>query len=241
MNTWRSSFGLLLTLKLKNMETTSNAYDLLCFLFVGGLLGILGQGIRIIIGLKKLDQQRAIDEDKAELFTSNRLFVSIFIGFIAGSLALLTKWGTLPKFDHELILTIITAGYAGADFIEGLFNTYFKKLNSTGQAREVAARSGITTKKLNYPLQKQSLFTVEDEVKIAILVTDGEFRPDPSSLNNDKEMSDFNFSDMQHIVLTDRFNDIVKNRNPNGKAILISQILDCKTVQDCIDLVTNAI
>lgn len=119
-------------------------------ILVGGLLGILGQGIRAIVGMKKMrdakvtnnvNQAKAASTNATNKANNNneppvvpvvvpdaeydpkRFWMSIFIGFVAGALASLftVKW---PEGDPEKLktvwLTIIGAGYAGTDFIEGL-------------------------------------------------------------------------------------------------------------------------
>ena len=97
--------------------------QLLFEILTGGLLGILGQGIRLIVGISKGNPDTET--------VKKQLFISLFIGFIAGTLALVIK---APKPDEmqltnkELILTIIAAGYAGADFIEGIMNAIKSKI-----------------------------------------------------------------------------------------------------------------
>jgi len=99
------------------------ANQLLINIALGGVLGIIGQGIRVIIGLGKAEPDT--------LPQPGRLLYSLFIGLIAGALAMLVKT-TKPEgkiiIDKELILAIIAAGYAGADFIEGIFNTMKNKV-----------------------------------------------------------------------------------------------------------------
>lgn len=81
--------------------------------------------------------------------------------------------------------------------------------------------------------------SIEEDVKIAILETDGDNHPNPSTLTNDKSISDFNFSDIQYIDLTDEFNKIAQKKNKKAK-ISISDVKDCEKVKDCIELVTNS-
>jgi uncharacterized membrane protein YeaQ/YmgE (transglycosylase-associated protein family) len=107
--------------------------DMISQILVGGLLGILGQGIRIIVGMKKLhtdNTAKKIAGDATEGFSASRLMLSIFIGFVAGAIASLVKGDAPSNSDKTtFIFTIMAAGYSGADFIEGVFNTYIKKLN----------------------------------------------------------------------------------------------------------------
>ncbi|MCF6130902.1 hypothetical protein [Flavobacterium wongokense] len=104
------------------METT----QLLVAIVTGGVLGMMGQGIRFIIGMGKEDPNKPV--------MAGKLSQGLVIGFIAGALAMLIK---APKAEEmtianrELWFTIVAAGYAGADFIEGIFNTLKNKLNAS--------------------------------------------------------------------------------------------------------------
>ena len=102
-------------------------------IIAGGLLGTLGQGVRIAVGLKKFNETNATltAQGKApEKFDPGRLIISSFIGFVAGAIGMLVKGASLGKdgqYDTEAIVTIIAIGYSGADFIEGVFNTYINR------------------------------------------------------------------------------------------------------------------
>lgn len=100
-------------------------------LILGGFLGMIGQGIRVVAGLKKVnDQASAEGKSFSMLFQGSTLGLSLLIGFIAGTLAIIGVTGgtTLGNPTKELIVTIIGAGYAGTDFIEGFIK---KKLPAT--------------------------------------------------------------------------------------------------------------
>ena len=100
----------------------------------GGLLGALGQGVRTAVGLKKFNEDnsaKATENKPVEQFSVSRMVISIFIGFVAGAIGMLVKGASLAvdgNYSTESIITIIAIGYSGADFIEGLFNTYIKKV-----------------------------------------------------------------------------------------------------------------
>ena len=106
----------------------------------GGLLGALGQGVRTAVGLKKFNEDntaKAAANKPVEQFSISRMVISIFIGFVAGAIGMLVKGsGLAVKGDYstESIVTIITIGYSGADFIEGVFNTYIKKIVPSGSS-----------------------------------------------------------------------------------------------------------
>ena len=100
----------------------------------GGLLGALGQGVRTAVGLKKFNEDNtanAASNKPVEEFSVSRMVISIFIGFVAGALGMIVKgYGKDVNADlpTETIIMIIAIGYSGADFIEGVFNTYIKKV-----------------------------------------------------------------------------------------------------------------
>lgn len=87
---------------------------------VGGLFGMLGQGLRVVVGLKKLND-RALQAGLpfTELFKPSSLIVSLLIGFIAGVLGILTANLNLQAITRENIMLLVGVGYTGADFIEG--------------------------------------------------------------------------------------------------------------------------
>jgi hypothetical protein len=113
-----------------------NTQQLLLQLLLGGLLGITGQGIRIIIGLKKQNDEAQIARVALRnLIDANRLRTSVFIGFVAGVLAMLGFAGFTEELSaaakplKEIIMGVIAAGYAGTDFIEGFMNRNLPKSN----------------------------------------------------------------------------------------------------------------
>lgn len=101
--------------------TTHNIYEWTTLLAVGGLFGAMGQGARVIVGLKKLkelNQDKAPDEQ--DVFVAGRLVVSLMIGFIAGGLGGLTVLSFDPRLALSSMIAVAAIGYAGADAIEGM-------------------------------------------------------------------------------------------------------------------------
>lgn len=109
--------------------------EIINVVLAGGLLGALGQGVRTAVGLKKFNednQAKAAENKPVEQFSISRLVISIFTGFVAGAIGMLVKGTSLSvngDYSTESIITIIAIGYSGADFIEGVFNTYIKKVD----------------------------------------------------------------------------------------------------------------
>lgn len=118
----------------------------------GGLLGSLGQGVRIAVGLKKFNEsnsEKVAQNKPPEEFSTSRMLISIFIGFVAGAIGMLIKGnslatvqGSVKDYGTEAIITIIAIGYSGADFIEGVFNTYINKFNPTNTSSKKEQKAG---------------------------------------------------------------------------------------------------
>ena len=120
--------------------------ELLNTLLLGSFLGIIGQGIRTIVGMKKLnDEAEQAKRTVSAMFERPRFFLSIFIGLVAGSLA------TLPILEkvkdvwtYEMISMIIASGYAGTDFIEGFVRKYYP--NDSSNQQIVAPQATVEAK-----------------------------------------------------------------------------------------------
>lgn len=105
--------------KNENMEPLT----LINHIILGGILGMLGQIIRVLVGLRKMAKRN-------EEYEASRMFISIVIGFTAGALGII-----MLHFQKQLaktisakdIILLISTGYAGVDFIEGFFRTMIKK------------------------------------------------------------------------------------------------------------------
>jgi len=97
-------------------------------ILLGGLMGLFGQGIRAVVGLKTMVDY-ASDQQTSEydLFNAARIVISLVIGFLAGIAAtLILGIKTLMDDPGNLhtLLGIAAAGYAGTDAIEGFISKY---------------------------------------------------------------------------------------------------------------------
>lgn len=93
-------------------------YEVFTFIVLGTLLGILGQILRVVVGIKKeIEQASAVEKPLKDSFDSIRLAISLMIGGVAGGLGAISLLGT--EVNRELLLTLVAIGYSGADFIEG--------------------------------------------------------------------------------------------------------------------------
>lgn len=93
---------------------------ILTALFLAGLMGLVGQGARVVVGLKKLrDENLEQSPSEQDSFIASRLFVSLMIGFITGIAAgFLLGLPEIAKGGIEMLMGLAAAGYAGTDAIE---------------------------------------------------------------------------------------------------------------------------
>lgn len=119
--------------------TTYTASAWLSLLACGGVFGVLGQAVRIVPGVHKLN--RGATPRPREPFEWQVLLMSLLFGAIAGMLAALVGHDTLlraddtPKMGLSVVLSLMAAGYAGADFIEA-----FAGRRSTHRSTETATK-----------------------------------------------------------------------------------------------------
>ncbi len=97
-------------------------YSTLAALLLCGLLGLLGQGIRAVVGLKNSGSLASENPSEQSVFSAAYLSLSLMIGFIVGVLAgialNLETIVTVDPNNWKLLLGIVGSGYIGADFIE---------------------------------------------------------------------------------------------------------------------------
>ncbi|OOG39142.1 hypothetical protein [Rhodanobacter sp. C05] len=110
-----------------------NAQTWLIILVLGGFLGMVGQCARAVVGLKKASDAAASNgQSLSDQFSGAKLGISLLIGFIAGVFAMVGlvvagKLATVAAIDGQTVMTLLAAGYAGADFIEGFMQTALPK------------------------------------------------------------------------------------------------------------------
>lgn len=103
-----------------------DAYGALTYVVLGSFLGAVGQGARAIIGIKKEFETASLSQKEwKDWFDLKELMLSLMIGAIAGSFGAVLLLGS--AIDREFLLTLIAAGYAGADFIEGFMKARVPK------------------------------------------------------------------------------------------------------------------
>jgi hypothetical protein len=104
--------------------------EILLQLLLGGLLGLAGQALRLVVGLKKMNDEAVRSGTSVkDLLVTSRMVTSLLIGFVAGLLCILSLSSFKPDFltgadAKQVILSIVAAGYAGTDFIEGFIQKF---------------------------------------------------------------------------------------------------------------------
>jgi len=108
------------------MAGSTDVGSVLAALMLFGLLGLVGQGIRAVVGLKNAGALKSTTPSEQSVFSAAYLFVSLMIGFIAGVLAgialKLQNLTTIGPDNWKVLLGIIGSGYIGADFVENTMN-----------------------------------------------------------------------------------------------------------------------
>ena len=96
---------------------------------LGLVCGLIGQGVRVVAGLKKLHDQAAKPDNSASPFAAGQLLVSLLIGATAGALgAVGLDVQPGAEIDSDTVVTLIGIGYAGADFIEAFMRRAGERL-----------------------------------------------------------------------------------------------------------------
>jgi len=91
-------------------------------------MGMIGQGIRAVIGLKSASTLAAQSGSQQSAFDSAYFALSLMIGGVAGIIAgfgigLASLLATLQT-DQKVLLALAASGYAGADFIENAMTNF---------------------------------------------------------------------------------------------------------------------
>ena len=110
----------------------STELELLVGFALSALLGTFGQGLRVVAGLKKQNDEAAeTKQSLGQVFDRTRFWTSLFIGAMAGVACYFgLKYGASDTLDFTkgpTVLGIIAAGYAGADFIEAFAKKHLPK------------------------------------------------------------------------------------------------------------------
>lgn len=112
------------------MEFFCNNYDVIFSLLISGILGALGQTLRIWLGIYKLNKKN--NPLTTAIEGSNTFFTlgGVFIGFLIGiTLTFLTD-SIYATFTLERIVALIASGYTVTDCIEIRNSNLVRKQNT---------------------------------------------------------------------------------------------------------------
>jgi hypothetical protein len=101
----------------------------LALLALGGLLGAAGQGLRVVVGIKKEIDRANLESPRktaGDWFDGKELGISFLLGAVAGILAAASQYAPDLVITRDLLFGFAAAGYAGADFIGGLMQKWLK-------------------------------------------------------------------------------------------------------------------
>jgi hypothetical protein len=118
--------------------------QVLTALVLAGVLGMIGQSVRAVVGLKEMnDDALSSAVSASDLFIASRLVTSEIIGFIVGVITAfsmdINKLVTIN--NTQLLLGIVGAGYPGTDVIEG----FARRLGGTGAGAGSTGTGGDST------------------------------------------------------------------------------------------------
>ena len=105
-----------------------------------GFLGLVGQIVRVSVGMKKInDLTTNTGKTFSQLFDWTQFVVSLFIGLGAGVVYSVITSINYPNLATTDVVGVIMAGYAGSDFLEG----FIQKESPPGSPS--ASPTGTTT------------------------------------------------------------------------------------------------
>ncbi|WP_287597524.1 hypothetical protein [Thermomonas sp.] len=106
-----------------------SAFDWITYLVLAFGLGVAGQLVRVAVGFKKMHERNLALSEKTK-FDHKKFWTSIVLGAMAGLITAIAKWKGNSQIDPEFIFTLMAAGYAGSDIIEGLIDNGLDKRSS---------------------------------------------------------------------------------------------------------------
>lgn len=102
-----------------------SAFEWIAYLILAFGLGIGGQLVRVGVGFKKMHDKAVANGEKTP-FDHKKFWTSIVLGALAGVITAVIKWKGSSRIEPDFIFTLMAAGYAGSDIIEGFIDGKFK-------------------------------------------------------------------------------------------------------------------
>lgn len=102
------------------MNFLCNNCDAIFSLLISGILGAIGQALRIGIGLYKLKLTKTPFANTEDLSNPSKKLGGIFIGLLVGIISTLLTNTVFDNFSFLRVIALVAAGYAVTDFIDRL-------------------------------------------------------------------------------------------------------------------------
>lgn len=205
---------------------------MLIILVLAGLMGLLGQGARAVIGLKGMaDEAKSQGVSPNDLYQAARLMTSLMIGMLVGLAAgviFIANGGSGANlFDWHTLLSFASSGYLGTDVLEGFISKYLapdKPAAATPQATNpAAARLVAKTSLLSVPSNaKQFVYAIMDELLPGMKIAD------------DTALADLGYDDAPSL---DVIRGDIDRHHWHGVALGAWALSDCEKISDIIKIV----
>lgn len=124
----------------------ATAPDWIWIAALGAPMGAVGQRIRVIVGLKKTDDDAAAAGHRlSDSIDPARLSISLLIGGVAGVMAAIATLKPGAPIVREALPALAAAGYSGADFIEGFMARYLPRSSTRPPAAFAAGEAAFSS------------------------------------------------------------------------------------------------
>ncbi|MBX3519607.1 MAG: hypothetical protein KF835_06255 [Xanthobacteraceae bacterium] len=203
------------------------AAEWLYYILLGGVMGVLGQGIRATVGLKKVNEQADLEKlNFSNVFELPLFLTSIALGFTAGAAAALASYAPGMTIDIKFLMALAVAGYTGSDFIESFVKSHLPaRFKSAPVANSLQQRIGpdVVFRPVSYTAARRSV----DADIIAALAACGD-ESDPNKIKLNDKLSKLGFDASECSALP---NDIVTYLATEGWTLTQPEKLDSESMK----------
>lgn len=208
-------------------------YQILTTLLLGGLMGLLGQGARAVVGLKSMtDDATTLGVSSKDLFQAARLLTSLLIGVLVGIAAALTfiagggKWTDL---DWHHLIGFAAAAYGGTDILEAFISKYLvPPTQTTALTLGAAQMTNVAA-----PTAPASQPTTPKELVYSVIL---QLEPN-EQITDDRALADLGYDDF---ASKDVLRWAINKRHWHGLSLPTGALANCTKVSDVTQVVASA-
>ena len=118
----------------------------LTVLLMCALMGLVGQGARVVVGMKTLMDYKNFRGTQDDVFNLARLVFSLIVGFVVGLVGGMWWWqqhgiASIDIANFDFMVKFAVMGYIGADAIEAFTAKFFDKSLQAGAAGQKDAEA----------------------------------------------------------------------------------------------------